>query len=98
MKLHQIITSLLETDLYKFSMGQAIYHQYPSYKTRREDPDRRNHPYGRESSQYGGAYRRIGPAERPSGRCGDLGLHQRICAAENKGGEGIRRLHGITDT
>ncbi len=34
MKLHQIITSLLETDLYKFSMGQAIYHQYPSYKTR----------------------------------------------------------------
>ena len=34
MKLHNIITSLLETDLYKFSMGQAIYHQYPSYKTR----------------------------------------------------------------
>lgn len=34
MKLKQIITSLLETDLYKFSMGQAIYHQYPSYKTR----------------------------------------------------------------
>lgn len=34
MKLHHIITSLLETDLYKFSMGQAIYHQYPSYKTR----------------------------------------------------------------
>ena len=34
MKLHKIITSLLETDLYKFSMGQAIYHQYPSYKTR----------------------------------------------------------------
>ncbi|MCR4790030.1 MAG: nicotinate phosphoribosyltransferase [Treponemataceae bacterium] len=33
MKLHTIITSLLETDLYKFSMGQAIYHQYPSYKT-----------------------------------------------------------------
>ncbi|MCR5436264.1 MAG: nicotinate phosphoribosyltransferase [Treponema sp.] len=33
MKLNQIITSLLETDLYKFSMGQAIYHQYPSYKT-----------------------------------------------------------------
>lgn len=33
MKLHQIITSLLETDLYKFSMGQAIYHQFPSYKT-----------------------------------------------------------------
>ena len=33
MKLHQIITSLLETDLYKFSMGQAIYHKFPSYKT-----------------------------------------------------------------
>lgn len=28
-----IITSLLETDMYKFSMGQAIYHQFPSYKT-----------------------------------------------------------------
>ena len=28
-----IITSLLETDLYKFSMGQAIYHQFPGYKT-----------------------------------------------------------------
>lgn len=27
MKLKPIITSLLETDLYKFSMGQAIYHQ-----------------------------------------------------------------------
>lgn len=34
MKLHPIITSLLETDLYKFSMGQAIYHQFPSYKTK----------------------------------------------------------------
>ncbi|MGN0740887.1 MAG: nicotinate phosphoribosyltransferase [Treponema sp.] len=34
MKLHQIITSLLETDLYKFSMGQAIYHQFASYKTK----------------------------------------------------------------
>ena len=34
MRLQAIITSLLETDLYKFSMGQAIYHQYPSYKTR----------------------------------------------------------------
>lgn len=34
MKLKQVINSLLETDLYKFSMGQAIYHQYPSYKTR----------------------------------------------------------------
>lgn len=33
MKFQNIITSLLETDLYKFSMGQAIYHQYPSYKT-----------------------------------------------------------------
>lgn len=33
MKLNQIITSLLETDLYKFSMGQAIYHRFPSYKT-----------------------------------------------------------------
>lgn len=31
--MEQIITSLLETDLYKFSMGQAIYHQYPGYKT-----------------------------------------------------------------
>lgn len=33
MKLDRIITSLLETDLYKFSMGQAIYHQFPDYKT-----------------------------------------------------------------
>lgn len=33
MKIKPIITSLLETDLYKFSMGQAIYHQFPSYKT-----------------------------------------------------------------
>ena len=32
-KLKRIIKSLLETDLYKFSMGQAIYHQFPSYKT-----------------------------------------------------------------
>ena len=31
--MNQIINSLLETDLYKFSMGQAIYHQFPSYKT-----------------------------------------------------------------
>lgn len=31
--MHQIINSLLETDLYKFSMGQAIYHQYSDYKT-----------------------------------------------------------------
>lgn len=29
----RIITSLLETDLYKFSMGQAIYHQFSDYKT-----------------------------------------------------------------
>lgn len=33
MKLKPIITSLLETDLYKFSMGQAIYHQFPNYMT-----------------------------------------------------------------
>ena len=33
MKLPQIITSLLEEDLYKLSMGQAIYHQFPGYKT-----------------------------------------------------------------
>ena len=33
MKLPQIITSLLEQDMYKFSMGQAIYHQFPGYKT-----------------------------------------------------------------
>ena len=33
MKLHPLISSLLETDLYKFSMGQAIYHQFPTYKT-----------------------------------------------------------------
>lgn len=33
MKLNQIITSLLDTDLYKFSMGQTIYHQFPSYTT-----------------------------------------------------------------
>ena len=31
--MNKIINSLLETDLYKFSMGQAIYHQFPSYKT-----------------------------------------------------------------
>ncbi len=29
----QIINSLLETDAYKFSMGQAIYHQFSDYKT-----------------------------------------------------------------
>ena len=33
MKLKPIINSLLETDLYKFSMGQAIYHQFPGHKT-----------------------------------------------------------------
>lgn len=33
MKLNRIINSLLETDLYKFSMGQAIYHQFSDYKT-----------------------------------------------------------------
>ena len=33
MKLKPIINSLLETDMYKFSMGQAIYHQFPGYKT-----------------------------------------------------------------
>ncbi|MBQ1487804.1 MAG: nicotinate phosphoribosyltransferase [Lachnospiraceae bacterium] len=33
MKMERIITSLLETDAYKFSMGQAIYHQFSDYKT-----------------------------------------------------------------
>lgn len=33
MQLPPIITSLLETDMYKFSMGQAIYTQFPEYKT-----------------------------------------------------------------
>lgn len=33
MKLNPVITSLLETDMYKFSMGQAIYHQFTDYKT-----------------------------------------------------------------
>ena len=32
-KLPPIINSLLETDMYKFSMGQAIYHQFPNYMT-----------------------------------------------------------------
>ena len=32
-KMERIITSLLETDMYKFSMGQAIYHQFSDYKT-----------------------------------------------------------------
>lgn len=31
--MEQIITSLLETDAYKLSMGQAIYHQFSDYKT-----------------------------------------------------------------
>ncbi len=31
--MEQIIKSLLENDLYKFSMGQAIYHLYSDYKT-----------------------------------------------------------------
>ena len=31
--MNRIITSLLETDAYKFSMGQAIYHQFSDYKT-----------------------------------------------------------------
>nr|WP_317351146.1 nicotinate phosphoribosyltransferase [uncultured Agathobacter sp.] len=33
MKLPHIINSLLETDMYKFSMGQTIFHQFTSYKT-----------------------------------------------------------------
>ena len=33
MKLHRIINSLLETDMYKFSMGQAIFHQFTDYRT-----------------------------------------------------------------
>jgi len=33
MRLPQIINSLLEVDLYKFSMGQCIYHQFSGYKT-----------------------------------------------------------------
>ena len=33
MALHQIITSLLSEDAYKFSMGQAIFHQFSDYKT-----------------------------------------------------------------
>ena len=31
--MHRIISSLLETDAYKFSMGQTIYHQFSDYKT-----------------------------------------------------------------
>ena len=33
MRSNQVIVSLLETDMYKFSMGQAIYHQFSDYKT-----------------------------------------------------------------
>lgn len=33
MKLRPIIVSLLENDMYKFSMGQVIYHQFSDYKT-----------------------------------------------------------------
>lgn len=33
MRLPQIINSFLETDMYKFSMGQTIFHQFTSYKT-----------------------------------------------------------------
>ena len=32
-EMEAIIQSLLETDAYKFSMGQAIYHQFSDYKT-----------------------------------------------------------------
>ena len=32
-RLPQIIVSLLENDMYKFSMGQSIYHQFSDYKT-----------------------------------------------------------------
>ncbi len=31
--MERIINSLLENDMYKFSMGQAIYHQFSNYKT-----------------------------------------------------------------
>ena len=31
--MNQIITSLLDNDAYKFSMGQAIFHQYNNYTT-----------------------------------------------------------------
>ena len=31
--MERIINSLLETDAYKLSMGQAIYHQFSDYKT-----------------------------------------------------------------
>ena len=31
--MERIVNSLLETDAYKFSMGQGIYHQFSDYKT-----------------------------------------------------------------
>ena len=34
MRLNPIINSLLENDLYKFSMGQAIYHQFNKIRTK----------------------------------------------------------------
>ena len=34
MKYEPMITSLLENDLYKFSMGQMIWHQFPDYTTK----------------------------------------------------------------
>lgn len=33
MKFKPMITSLLIQDAYKYSMGQAIYHQFSDYKT-----------------------------------------------------------------
>lgn len=36
MKFEPIIKSLLENDLYKFSQGQMIYHQFPEYRTKWE--------------------------------------------------------------
>jgi nicotinate phosphoribosyltransferase len=33
LKLNRIINSLLSNDMYKWSMGQVIYHQFPSYTT-----------------------------------------------------------------
>lgn len=33
MKIPRIINSLLSTDMYKYSMGQTIYHQFPEYTT-----------------------------------------------------------------
>ena len=34
MKLKPIITSLLDTDFYKFTMGNCIYHQFSTYETK----------------------------------------------------------------